>query len=31
MAPLIAGHANVRVEAGSHGAGWSAAVRRALD
>jgi hypothetical protein len=30
MAELIARHPNVRVETGSHGAGWSAAVRRAI-
>jgi phosphoglycolate phosphatase len=30
MRELIARHAGVRVERGSHGAGWSAAVRRAL-
>jgi hypothetical protein len=29
MASLIASHPNVRVERGSHGAGWTAAVRRA--
>jgi hydroxymethylpyrimidine pyrophosphatase-like HAD family hydrolase len=30
MAELVGAHPNVRVEQGSHGAGWSAAVRRAL-
>jgi hypothetical protein len=30
MAELIAAHGNVRVETGSNGAGWSAAIRRAL-
>ncbi|MDQ1674293.1 MAG: phosphoglycolate phosphatase [Frankiaceae bacterium] len=30
MAALVAAHTNVRVEQGSHGAGWAAAVRRAL-
>ncbi len=30
MRELIERHSGVRVEAGSHGAGWSAAVRRAL-
>lgn len=30
MRELITRHANVRVESGSHGAGWSAAVRRAV-
>jgi hypothetical protein len=30
MADLLACHGNVRVEAGSHGAGWAAAIRRAL-
>jgi hypothetical protein len=31
MADLLHRHPNVRVEKGSHGAGWSAAIRRALD
>lgn len=30
MGPLIAAHRNVRVESGSHGAGWASAVRRAV-
>jgi hypothetical protein len=30
MAALIGRHGNIRVEGGSHGAGWAAAVRRAL-
>jgi phosphoglycolate phosphatase-like HAD superfamily hydrolase len=30
MQSLVAAHPNVRVESGSHGAGWSSAVRRAL-
>ena len=30
MTPLVAAHANVHVEDGSHGSGWAAAVRRAL-
>jgi hypothetical protein len=31
MLALIERHANVRVEKGSHGSGWSAAVRRAIE